>query len=290
MKERIRLLNGEELSYLELGSGDRTIIFIHSIYFTSIYFSPLMDELKNKYKMYAIDLRGFGDSTYYRKIEVINDFSEDLNYFIKALNIENPVIVGWGLGGLVAMQYASKFTKALDSLVLINSFSNQGLPMFKKNKDGKLLVGSKFKTKEELENFLYNEQTTVSSLLKEDYFLFKNNIKKKYSLEFINEEWIKDSFKQRNIVDVYWAMLHFNLSSSHNFYASGTQAVQRIRARSLHIVSLKDQVVKNSTSIQNYRVLQFNGELIKYEDSKHHTVLDSTKQLSKDMIAFIEKD
>ncbi len=54
---------------------------------------------------YAIDLRGFGDSTYHTPIHTIKDLSDDVKLFADALKLSAFTISGWSLGGAVAMQY-----------------------------------------------------------------------------------------------------------------------------------------------------------------------------------------
>lgn len=286
MKNRIRLINGEELTYIEKGEGKKTIILLHSIFFTSIYFTPLLNKLEKEYKLFAIDLRGFGDSTYYRRIEDITDFSDDLNIFIKLKNIEKPLIIGWGLGGIVALDFSSKFTNIPDKIILLNSLSHQGLPIFKTNEEGKVLIGEKFESANEMEAHLKNTNLVIKSLLEKDYDLFKNAMNEKFKLTNIEEEWYFDSFKQRNAVDLYWAIANFNLSNTHNFYTSGKQSIFRIKAPIMNVIGLEDTAIKNSVAVQNYRALPNQSVLIKYEDSKHQIVLDNVLRLVEDIKKF----
>jgi len=290
MKNKITLLNGEELSYIQMGKGSKTLIFLHSTFFTSLYFIPLLEKLKSGYNLYAIDLRGYGDSTYFRAINDISDFADDINLFIKAKKIEKPILIGWGLGGVVALDFSSKFTKVLDKLILINSYSHQGNPLFKNNKEGKVLVGEKFESKNEMKEFLMENNLLINSLVNKDYEKFVERINDKYELEDIETSWYEDSFKQKNITDIFWALANFNLSGTHNFYTSGKQGIYRIRIPVLNIVGLNDKVVKTSESMQNYRGLKQQSILIKYENSKHQTVLDSTERLKLDIVNFVEED
>ena len=47
-----------------------------------------MDAIDPKYKMYAPDLRGFGESSYHNRVTSIKDFSDDLKGFVDALGLE----------------------------------------------------------------------------------------------------------------------------------------------------------------------------------------------------------
>src|SRR5690554_8010749 len=87
-KENIRLPNGEELSYIKLGSGDNNLILIHGNYATSYQYIPLLKDIPLNFTIYAIDLRGFGDSSYYRRIQSLEDFANDIVLFTNLLKID----------------------------------------------------------------------------------------------------------------------------------------------------------------------------------------------------------
>ena len=77
-KEKVRLINGEELAYIKHGTGKKNLIALHGRYYTSLYFETLMKELENEFTIYAVDLRGFGDSSYYREVKNTGNFAKDL--------------------------------------------------------------------------------------------------------------------------------------------------------------------------------------------------------------------
>ncbi len=81
-------------------------------------FNKLIDVLSNNYKVYAIDLPGFGQS------EVGVPFSveevADLIYsFTLEMAISNPILLGHSYGGRVAIVYAAKYQ--VKKLVLVSA-------------------------------------------------------------------------------------------------------------------------------------------------------------------------
>src|SRR5450755_1783569 len=99
-----------EVAYLEAGAGTTPIVLTHGNCSSSLFFQDFMLALAatNRYKIYAPDMRGYGDS---ETLPVdatrgMRDFSDDLDAFVRALALPPFHLLGWSLGGNVAMQYA----------------------------------------------------------------------------------------------------------------------------------------------------------------------------------------
>lgn len=116
-------------SYIEAGDPDKEpLILIHGNTSSNLFYFPTMDALKDRFHIYAPDLRGYGysekkpiDSTLGMKT-----WSEDLRSFIRNLGIEKPHLIGWSMGGGVAMQYTLDYPEDVRSLGLINPLSPYG--------------------------------------------------------------------------------------------------------------------------------------------------------------------
>lgn len=81
-KRQVVLKNGEVIHYLEQGQGDKTLVLIHGNFSSSLYYLPLLERLPKDIHVVAPDLRGYGDSTYYRRIESLEDFADDIKKFM----------------------------------------------------------------------------------------------------------------------------------------------------------------------------------------------------------------
>ena len=95
-----------------------------------------MDVLDEKYKVYAPDLRGFGQSSYNERITSIEDFSDDLKGFVDALELKDFYLVGWSTGGAVCMQFVADYPGYCEKLVLLASASTRGYPLIGTKEDG----------------------------------------------------------------------------------------------------------------------------------------------------------
>ena len=107
-----------------------------------------MDE---RFTIYAVDMRGFGGSTYNIRITSIKDFSDDLKLWIDALNLKNFTMIGWSTGGNVAMQFCADYPGYAEKLVLFASGSTRGYPFYSSYADGTPNVADRLKTIEQIE-------------------------------------------------------------------------------------------------------------------------------------------
>jgi len=106
--------------YYQMFGEKKPIILLHGWGTNSNTFYDLINYIKNDYLVYAIDLPGFGKSNEPKKPYSLNDYVDFLEEFIKALQIEKPVILGHSFGGRIAIKYASKSSN-IGKLILVDS-------------------------------------------------------------------------------------------------------------------------------------------------------------------------
>ncbi len=95
-----------------MGSGSLLICF-HGFGFDSRIFSQLMQRLSLYHQIAIIDLPGFG----YTKPMPLSDFFLRIESIFSA----EKAILGWSMGGLVAIEYASVFRATVKRLFLVSS-------------------------------------------------------------------------------------------------------------------------------------------------------------------------
>lgn len=117
------------IAYLEAGRKDKPVLLlIHGNTSSSLFYLPTMEKLQEHFHIYAPDLRGYG-LTEKKPIDAtkgMKEWSEDLRSFVEALSIEKPHLMGWSMGGGVAMQYTLDYKEEVASLGLINPLSPYG--------------------------------------------------------------------------------------------------------------------------------------------------------------------
>ena len=96
------------------------VVIVHGLRDHSHSFDELSRELSRDYRVYAIDLRGHGDSEstpYY----AFGHFVGDIRNMIRALRLENPVVIGHSLGGEIVGQWAGTFPDIARAIILIEA-------------------------------------------------------------------------------------------------------------------------------------------------------------------------
>ncbi|GAA1748173.1 alpha/beta fold hydrolase [Agromyces humatus] len=109
-------------------SATKIVVFVHGNTSSSLFWQPMMLALPDDVRALAVDLRGFGDS---ETLPVdatrgVRDFSDDVASVIEALDLGAVHVVGWSLGGGVAMQLVLDRPDLVTSLTLVAPVSPYG--------------------------------------------------------------------------------------------------------------------------------------------------------------------
>lgn len=119
-----------EMAYLKAGTGVAPIVLVHGNASSSLFFQDFMLALAatGRYTIYAPDMRGYGD-TETLPVDAtrgLQDYSDDLDAFARELNLASFHLLGWSLGGNIAMQYAIDYQETARSLTLQSAGSPYG--------------------------------------------------------------------------------------------------------------------------------------------------------------------
>lgn len=117
-------------AYLTAGQGAVPVVLVHGNCSSSLFFQDFMLALAatGRYTIYAPDLRGYGAS---ETLPVdatrgVRDYSDDLAAFARALDLSSFHLLGWSLGGNVAIQYVIDYPGTLRTLMLESTGSPYG--------------------------------------------------------------------------------------------------------------------------------------------------------------------
>ena len=104
------------------------ILLLHGNFSSAIYWQPLLQQLHHDYYLIAPDLRGYGKTQRARvdATQGARDWSLDLQALLTTLGISQTHVVGWSLGGAVAMQMAWEVPALISSVILICPVSPYG--------------------------------------------------------------------------------------------------------------------------------------------------------------------
>lgn len=110
------------MNYIVEGTG-KPVVFIHGLSDNLLFWEFLASNLKNHYQVIRMDLRGHGGTELGNDVITIGLLADDLKNLLNELGIENNVdIIGFSLGGAVALDFAIRYPRMVSSLVLMSSF------------------------------------------------------------------------------------------------------------------------------------------------------------------------
>lgn len=292
MKKSIQCAHGETLYYLEAGpSHQDNLILVHGNMSSSIHYLPLIEELVLKHHVFALDLRGFGDSTYHTPVDSLKDFADDVFFFMDALNLKKASLVGWSTGGGVVLEFAVKYAPMVEKLVLLESASVKGYPIFKKDENFQPILTEIYQSKAEMATDMMQVASAVEAMKNHNIDYMKAvwqaaiyNVKVPDEEELMRN--IEESLKQRNLVDVDWALMTFNMTDQHNGVVLGDNTVQKITAPILNVWGEKDYVIPKVMFDQNVTYLKTATHHILKEGS-HSPITDDPKGLAQTIRDFL---
>ncbi|AVH72250.1 alpha/beta fold hydrolase [Nostoc sp. 'Lobaria pulmonaria (5183) cyanobiont'] len=94
------------------------ILGLHGHPGTGRSLSVFTNHLSKRYKTFAPDLRGYGKSRYNGNFDM-NDHLTDLEALLDRLKIEKCLLLGWSLGGILAMEMALRLPERITGLILV---------------------------------------------------------------------------------------------------------------------------------------------------------------------------
>jgi pimeloyl-[acyl-carrier protein] methyl ester esterase len=98
-----------------IGTGP-DLVLLHGWGFNSELFNDLIEQYKGQYRITVVDLPGHGRSN-----DIDGGLDKWCDEIIKILP-KNPILMGWSLGGLLAIKIATKI--AISKLILVASTPN----------------------------------------------------------------------------------------------------------------------------------------------------------------------
>ncbi len=292
-KSNVRIENGETITYRKAGAGKKILLLIHGNMTSSKHWEPFLKKIPSGYTAYAVDLRGFGDSSYYQPIDSLADFAEDIVMFARKLNLTRFTPLGWSTGGGVAMLLAAEHPELVEKMVLIETVSYRGYPIYRKNEKGEPIVGQFYGSKEEMAADPV-QVAPVAAALEEgnsDFLKYLWDqliyvVKKPEPEEY--KENIAATMQQRNLVDLDWALASFNLSHSHNGVAEGNGLVDKINCPVLVFWGENDLVVTRSMVEETVEAIGSNARMVVLEKCGHSPITDALDKMWQEIIKFME--
>ena len=238
--------NGETIAYRHR-DGEVPLVLLHGNLSSSLFWDLVVDSLDDRYEVYAPDLRGFGESSYEDSFDSLAALADDVEQFADAVGLENFHLWGWSAGAGVGMQLAADAPDRVRRLVLMAPPSTQGLPVYRKDENLQP-TEEVLTTREELAEDPVSVAPVLAAIEAGDVEAMKEIWR---AAIFVNgtpdperfERYMQESLKERCLLDVDLALVHFNISEADNGIEPGTGEVAAIDAPTLVLRGEDDGVV-----------------------------------------------
>jgi non-heme chloroperoxidase len=129
------LSTGITVEYAEQGDKEGTpVILLHGICDSWRSFETVLPHLPKNIRAFALSQRGHGGSDKPMEGYDAKNFAEDISAFLTQQKLDQAVIVGHSMGGVVAQEFASRYPHMVKALVILASDAcsrnNKGMPEF----------------------------------------------------------------------------------------------------------------------------------------------------------------
>lgn len=119
-------VNGIELSYQEFGSG-APLVLLHGGFGSVEMFGPNVDRLAQSRRVIGVDLQSHGHTPAADRPMRFETMGDDIAALIKHLGMERSAVMGFSLGGGVALRTAIQHPDVVERLVLVSTpFKRKG--------------------------------------------------------------------------------------------------------------------------------------------------------------------
>jgi len=113
-------LDGRSTHYIEKGEGE-AIILLHGYFYDSFQWSKNIDALAKRFKVYALDLWGFGYSTREPMDYSYQLYVGQLLKFMDALSIDKASLIGQSMGGGTCILFTTQHRERVNKMILVAS-------------------------------------------------------------------------------------------------------------------------------------------------------------------------
>lgn len=289
-KKQIVIDNKETIHYIEQGSAENVIVLLHGNMSSGVHYKPLISELAKDFRVIAPDMRGFGDSTYNQRITSLEDLSDDIINLLEKLEIKSYDLTGWSTGGAVAMKIAAKRQEEVKHLILIESCSHKGYPIFKKDELGQPLIGQYYNDIEEMALDAVQVKPMVdvfaaglTAVMKTVWDAAIYTVNKPTPED--DELYLSETMKQRNLVDIDWCLTTFNMSNTSNGLRDGDNTIKDVICPVLSFWGDKDAVVLEYMVDETVAEVA-NIKKVVLKDSGHSPLVDCPTKLIEEIKGF----
>ena len=271
--------NGETLAWRACGQADKAVVLIHGNMSSSVHWQTTMEALEPQCSVFAPDLRGFGDSTYVNRFDSLLELAQDVQALLASHPIDQFTLVGWSTGGGVALELAAMMPQAVTKVILLDSVGLTGYPMYKKDAQGLPILTEPILTKEEIAADPIQVVPALNAYATGDRQMMRDlwnaviyNLHQPPDDDY--ELYLDAIMKQRNLVDVDYALMTFNMTHDATAWAPGSGRMDQVACPVTLFHGEQDLVVPLAWAQQTAALFGDRAKLITFADAGHSVLTD----------------
>lgn len=275
---------GEKIAYRQAGSAMKTIVLVHGNMSSSVHFQTLMEGLEADYRVYALDLPGFGDSSYRHSSDSLWEMSRYLTEFILKLDLQEVYLLGWSTGGGIVMETAADLGDRIKKIFLLSSVGVQGYPIFRKDDKLQPILTDLLYKREDIEKDPVQVAPVEAAFKSKNEAFFRliweaSIYNKKVPEKEDYDKYMEAVLKQRNLIDVDVALANFNITNEFNGVNQGSGRINDISAETIIIHGSDDMVVPLVFAQKSKEFFGDKAELLVLDGLGHSIPTDDLEKL-----------
>lgn len=122
------------IHYTDTGKGS-VVVLLHGFLEDLSMWDTLVEELSDKYRVFAIDLLGHGATDNLGYIHTMEDQADMIYSILRENKIRKATFIGHSMGGYISLAFAELYPDYIKKLILLNSSSSADSDQKKANRD-----------------------------------------------------------------------------------------------------------------------------------------------------------
>lgn len=194
------VINGHKLHYYKSGNGSPLILLTGYGVTSNFWSKPFVNCLSQNHTVYLLDYQGINTTEAANPKLTMQMLTQDLHSFIKQLKLNKPDLIGWSMGGAIALSTAIDYPQDLSTLNLISPAIPNKLTLKRIPKHGV------FKSNDDVLNYVFNN----------DIYLYQPNQLPNYKQQilFANQQLFPDHDQNKLEIKVLESWIHNQQAST----------------------------------------------------------------------------
>lgn len=263
-------LEGHKTHYLEKGEGE-PIVLIHGFFYDSDLWVSNIDKLAEHYKVYALDLWGFGYSTREPLDFSYQLFSDQVLLFMDALGIERAHIAGQSMGGGTVIWFGVQNRSRVNKIILVDP---AGVP------HGIPLTGKIFNLPRVGEFFLGLKSNFIRKKNLADLWFYKKDL--------ITESYFEDVTRFHKIKGTTECMLTILRKEFFNTLSDELQQLAQLDIPILIVWGKEDKAIPVKMGEKMHRILK-GSRLEIFDQAGHMPQYECSEEFNKLALEFLQQ-